>query len=187
MTTKKRKIHNLGPAQERIIKHLAENGPRTANALASELDIDPAGVYRGFIKLEKKGLLTKKAVSEKEWRGRVFVRYWFTLQGVKEAVLLNADTDKIMAHAATIYKDDELTEIKNLCNLTMFDTSLLRAAMSLMNGGSVSFTDTLQEMVEKNAPLIPEYLEKSPEVAEVLAKIPILNAFMKYVIDTQSE
>ena len=169
MSKQDRIVHYLGSSQKVIIETLAIDGAFVSNDIAKKLDKDPAAVSRSYKKLVSMGLI--KQVGKKEYRGRLFDKYWLTCQGVKHALLFDADYRVMKTHAEQYYHGKDLENISIWIDMGMFDKPVLKAALAFMNGDSVSFNDQLINAFKNNAHLVPMFMKKNPTVGETVEDI----------------
>jgi len=105
MSKKEFKRDILPKLQRKIVLKLAEKGALNVRETNKELKGEYTSTNRAFHELEEKCIIKK--VDVKEWRGRVFPKYWLTEEGIVLAFLEGAQKDKLFENARKFYSDNE--------------------------------------------------------------------------------
>ena len=175
MIKKKKKEHNLPtkkpefltPLQKKILLFLASNYPMTKNETKKGISGNYRSTWDAFKELEKKGLIQE--VSQKNYKGREYPRYWASESGILLAYSERATPDVLLRKTQEIYPEKKdlqfLIEMLPLLGESTYDMAYL----SVVTNGKISQTDlthmfSLQEKLsEKTIKKYNEVLKKYPE------------------------
>jgi len=127
MSKLKVKGYNWGSLQERIILHLAKNGPKNINRTAKEISSHYKSTHTAFTSLKEKGFIKKVSTM-------TYPQYWLTFEGLFLA-LISGSNPKILINTyeklhgkseemdlvfelANILPSEELGRLYNSCKFT---------------------------------------------------------------------
>ena len=175
MIKKKKKEHNL-PArkrefltllQKKILLFLATHQPLTINETVKAMKGNYRSSWDAFKELEEKNLIQE--VTQKNYKGREYPRYWASESGILLAYSERAKPDVLLRKTQEIYPEKKdlqfLIEMLPLLGESTYDMVYL----SVVTNGKISQTDlthmfSLQEKLsEKTIKKYNEVLKKYPE------------------------
>lgn len=163
------------PLRKEIMIYLAENGPENIRQVSIKLEKTYKSTWESIDALKDEYITSKPNTKAPKW--------WLTAKGVQQALILNADYEKMKQAAPSFYNGTELQKIIDICNLGIFPPSLLKIAVSFGMNGKLSLSDTLQTTAKEGAPLLSEYFKLSPNVYDELKDMPGIRILMGFLDD----
>jgi hypothetical protein len=176
MTKGKEKEHKLiiseqkflTPLQKKILLFLAVNYPATINETVKAISGNYRSSWDAFKELEKKNLIQE--VSQKNYRGRDYPRYWATENGILLALSEGAKPDVLLRKTHQVYPEKRALQFLIEIIPLLGESAYEMAHLSVVTNGKVTQSDLIRmfslqnKVTEKEIKKYNEVLKKYPEI-----------------------